>query len=167
MRTINEIIIHCSATYPNWMAGHSAQEKTNEIRRWHMQERKWSDIGYHYVIDRDGHVGNGRPVWRMGAHVRGHNATTIGLCLIGGAQSAATDKFEDHFTLDQDRVLRQLIVDLQKGYPGIKKISGHNQYAAKACPGFYVPDWYGEETKSQNVFEAFIKSIKEWSKNYG
>ncbi len=70
MREINEIIIHCTATNPNWYADRSVEDVVAEIRRWHVEERNWSDIGYHAIIHRDGSVGYGRPVERSGAHCR-------------------------------------------------------------------------------------------------
>lgn len=141
MRPINEIIIHCTDTRPNWWADKSPQEKVAEIRRWHVQDRGWSDIGYHFVIDRDGTVVVGRPVEKSGAHTKGHNADSIGISLMGGHGSASSDAFDDHFTIDQDEALRKLIDRLRSQYPSITKISGHNQYAPKACPGFSVPNW--------------------------
>ena len=69
MREIDEIIIHATATNPSWMADKPVDDVVAEIRRWHVEERKWSDIGYHAVIHRDGAVGYGRPVERTGAHV--------------------------------------------------------------------------------------------------
>ncbi len=141
MRRIDEIIIHATATRPRWMHGQPTAKKVAEIRRWHVQERGWSDIGYHFLIDRDGTVAKGRPVNIPGAHVRGHNATTIGIALIGGHGATATDAFEDHFTQEQNSALRGLIDELQRLYgPGLK-ISGHNEYANKACPGFQVKRW--------------------------
>lgn len=53
MREINEIIIHCTATNPNWYADRSVEDVVAEIRRWHVEERNWSDIGYHAIIHRD------------------------------------------------------------------------------------------------------------------
>ena len=144
MRPINEIIIHCTATTPNWWSDKSAQEKVEEVRRWHL-DRGWSDIGYHYLIDRNGQVVEGRPVEKTGAHVKGHNTGTIGISLFGGHGSSAGDKFEDNFTEDQEQSLKRLIVDLTNRFPDIRKITGHNQYAAKACPGFSVPAWLDQK----------------------
>lgn len=141
MRKLTEIIIHCSATKPEWMAGQPIEAKRAEIKRWHVEDNGWSDIGYHYLIDRDGAVIAGRPIARDGAHVKGHNKGTIGICLLGGFGSAATDAFEENFTPDQDAALRDQVALLQKRY-GPLKISGHNDYAAKACPGFKVARWY-------------------------
>ena len=54
MRPISEIIVHCSATRPEWCASTTTAAKVAEIRRWHVSDRGWRDIGYHYVIDRNG-----------------------------------------------------------------------------------------------------------------
>ena len=143
MRPINEIIVHCTATRPGWWIDRSTSEKVAEVRRWHVQDRGWSDIGYHYLIDRDGTVATGRPIDRIGAHVRGHNRGTIGVSLFGGHGSAEADSFSEHFTPKQDAALRKLLSDLGEKY-SITKISGHNQYAAKACPGFSVVAWLKE-----------------------
>ena len=140
MRKIDEIIIHCTATRPDWWTGTSADVKTNEVRNWHTS-KGWSDIGYHYLIDRDGTVVTGRPLDRTGAHVKGHNTGTVGISLFGGFGGSAGDSFADNFTEDQERALLDLIAKLKADHPSITKISGHNQYAAKACPCFSVPAW--------------------------
>lgn len=146
MRQINEIIVHCSATRPDWMEGQPAIAKVQEIDRWH-RGRGWAGIGYHFVIDRDGTVLDGRPIERTGAHVQGHNTGTIGICIAGGHGSAKTDQFSDHFTRAQDKALRALVARLRSEYPAIARVTGHNQYSSKACPGFYVPDWYAHAPK--------------------
>jgi N-acetylmuramoyl-L-alanine amidase len=84
MRKITGIIVHCTATRADWWAGKSLANKIAEVTRWHVEDRGWSDCGYHYLIDRDGKVGTARPVERNGAHVRGHNKGTIGVSLFGG-----------------------------------------------------------------------------------
>jgi len=106
MRPLNEIIVHCTATRSDWWTGTSAQVKTNEVRNWHTS-KGWSDIGYHYLIDRDGTVVSGRPLERTGAHVKGHNTGTIGISLFGGHGGSASDMFEDNFTEEQDAALRK------------------------------------------------------------
>lgn len=145
MRQITEAIVHCSATRADWMGNNSSQAKVDEIRRWHVVDRGWSDIGYHYIIDRDGTILEGRGLGRTGAHVKGHNKGTIGICLIGGFGSSKNDAFSDHYTPQQERQLRQLLSRLMNQY-GFTKVSGHNDYAAKACPGFNVFRWLVEDT---------------------
>jgi len=56
MRPLNEIIIHATATRADWRVGQATSDKVAEVRRWHVDERGWRDIGYHYLIDRDGTV---------------------------------------------------------------------------------------------------------------
>lgn len=138
--SMNEVIIHCAVTRPNWMDGAPVKAKADEIKRWHVEHNGWSDIGYHYVIDRDGSVAKGRPLDVVGAHVRGRNEKTIGVCLLGGFGAEANDEFSDHFTPAQDVALRDLIAELQNAH-GPLKVSGHNEYAAKGCPGFQVDRW--------------------------
>ncbi len=134
---VTEIILHCADTRPDWMTGHAIAEKLAEIRRWHVQQRGWRDIGYHWVIDRDGAVAPARPETEIGAHVEGHNRGTIGICLLGGYGATADDPFEKNFTAAQAATVRRLIVEI-KGRTVIQKVSGHNDYAAKACPGYRV-----------------------------
>jgi N-acetylmuramoyl-L-alanine amidase len=140
MRTINEIIIHCTATNPKWYADKSAQEVVDEIRRWHTEERGWSDIGYHAVIHRNGEFAYGRPEHRTGAHTRGRNKHSLGIALVGGRGGCSDDEFLDNFTEAQENSLRKLI-DIYKNKHPIKMVTGHNDWASKACPCFSVEDW--------------------------
>lgn len=144
MRPIKEIIVHCSATKPEWMDSDPLSSKVAEIRNWHVNDRKWNDIGYHFLIDRDGQIASGRPLAVVGAHCRGHNTGSVGICLLGGHGSSAQDSFDEHFTVHQAASLRRLIDKLQEKFP-ITRISGHNEYAAKACPGFQVSKWLGRK----------------------
>jgi len=142
-RRIDGVIVHCSATRPDWMAGATTAAKVAEIRRWHVQGNGWRDIGYHHVIDRDGTIAAGRPLEQAGAHTVGRNGGTIGVCLIGGFGSAATDPFGANFTTAQDAALRGYLAAAVAAF-GDLSITGHNQWAAKACPGFNVPKWLSE-----------------------
>lgn len=129
MRRITEIIIHCSAT------PEGKDFTVEDIRRWHLA-RKFADIGYHYVIYRDGSVHNGRAENIAGAHCLGHNAHSIGICYIGGVvKDGKTPK--DTRTPQQKQALRQLVQQLQFVYPHAT-VHGHNEYSSKACPSFNV-----------------------------
>ena len=136
MRKINEIILHCTAT----PEGKDYDVET--IRRWHVQGNGWRDIGYHYVIYRDGTIHLGRPLDQTGAHTSGHNASTIGIVYVGGcAADGKTPK--DTRTPAQKEALRTLCKVLCDTLD-ITKISGHRDYAAKACPSFDVKAWRKE-----------------------
>lgn len=131
-RIINEIIVHCSDT----PAGKDFT--VEDIRRWHTlpppKGRGWSDIGYHYVIYRDGTVHNGRDVDLIGAHCTNHNAHSIGVCYIGGRAAVGTSP-KDTRTAAQRMTLKELLIELKRLYPNAK-IYGHRDFAAKACPSF-------------------------------
>jgi N-acetylmuramoyl-L-alanine amidase len=141
MRDMNEIVVHCTATNPKWYADKEAADVVKEIRRWHTEERGWSDIGYHFIIHRNGQIAAGRPITRTGAHTKGRNKGSIGIALVGGRGGDGYDAFLDNFTADQDRELRALIESLKEEFPTISTVSGHNDYASKACPCFDVGAW--------------------------
>ena len=133
--TPNEIIIHCSATPADMHSGWTAQQWREEINRWH-KAKSWKMIGYHFVIARDGSSAPGRPMSMQGAHVKGHNKNTLGICLIGPGSPIA--EFEDSFTQAQLDSLVALIAKIEVEH-GRMKLSGHNDYTdAKTCPGFKV-----------------------------
>lgn len=127
MRTINEIIVHCSAT------PEGRPTTVGDIRSWH-KKRGFKDIGYHYVVYLDGSIHAGRPESAIGAHCTGHNRHSIGVCYIGGvAKDMKSPK--DTRTEAQKKSLLQLLRQLKKKYPQAK-IYGHRDFAAKACPSF-------------------------------
>ena len=128
-RKINELIWHCSAT-PD-----GREVTVDTIRGWH-EARGWKDIGYHFVVGLDGRVHTGRPIHLVGAHVSGHNSGTVGCCYVGGMTSDML-KAKDTRTPEQKIAMEVLTTELVKIY-GIDKISGHNEYASKACPSFDV-----------------------------
>lgn len=141
-RMIDEISIHCSATRPNWADnGTRLAQIYQEIYGWHVIDNKWSDVGYHYLIARDGRIIICRPVSRAPAVIRHHNSGLLGICLIGGFGGASTDKFEEHFTQLQKETLLWLIGVIKDNKPAVTQVTGHNQYAAKACPSFTVPEF--------------------------
>jgi N-acetylmuramoyl-L-alanine amidase len=125
-RDINEIIVHCSATVEG------KDYTVEDIRKWH-KERGFIDIGYHFVIYRNGQICKGRSVDKVGAHCEGHNARSIGVCYIGGCDRQMKPK--DTRTQAQKDSLLKLLRQLKTDYPKAK-IYGHNKYANKACPCF-------------------------------
>lgn len=129
MRRINTIVIHCSAT----PEGRPVSVAT--IRSWHL-ERGFRDVGYHFIIGLNGEIWPGRPIWEKGAHVRGHNANSIGICYVGGITSDGTPK--DTRTQEQKAALDSLIKELIERYPEIDTICGHRDFPGvkKACPCF-------------------------------
>ncbi len=126
-RRITEIIVHCTASP-------EGQDRTvYDIRRDH-KAQGWSDIGYHYVVYRNGLVVPGRDVNIIGSHCVGHNSHSIGVAYVGGvARDGKTAK--DTRTLSQKAALLGLLEDLRSLYPDAK-IHGHRDFANKDCPSF-------------------------------
>ena len=131
MRTIRRHIIHASAT-PNTM-----DVGAREIDRWH-KEKGWAGLGYHFVIRRNGVVETGRPIYKIGAHVAGHNKDSIGTCLIGAGLSL------NDFTEAQKAALRRIDAQIKCDFPHVTT-HGHREYANKSCPGFNIKDFPWEE----------------------
>ena len=128
-RKIEKIILHCAAT------PEGRDVSTETIRSWHVKGRGWSDIGYHFVIELDGQVKEGRPMHRSGAHTLGQNATSIGICYVGGIDK--NKKPKDTRNDAQRAAMDKLIDALLEEHPGAT-IHGHNEFANKACPSFDV-----------------------------
>lgn len=135
MRDIQKIIIHCSYTPASMDIG------AYEIKRWHVDENGWSDIGYHYVIRRNGRIENGRPLLRDGSHTFGHNENSIGICLVGGmADDKKTPVF--NFTEAQMVSLKYRVKNMLVSYP-FAKVYGHNDFdPGRACPCFNVQEYF-------------------------
>ena len=133
-RATNWIVIHCSATRAIMDIG------AKDIRRWH-QQKGWKDIGYAWVIRRDGTVERGRDQDEIGSHVKGHNADSVGVCLVGGLNDE-TWQPEANFTRAQWSSLETLVRTLSKRYPQAK-VLGHRDFAGvhKACPCFDAKPW--------------------------
>lgn len=142
-RVINDIILHCSAT------PEGKDYTTADIKRWHL-DRGFSDIGYHYVIYRDGSVHTGRDINVSGAHCTNHNSHSIGICYIGGLDNVAgipVDKQapKDTRTVEQKKAMVKLVKDLLATYKlNMNNVHCHYQYAQKACPSFKIETFKNE-----------------------
>lgn len=132
MRKINKIIIHCTAT------PEGRDYTVAQIRDWHVKGNGWSDIGYHFVIDRNGTVHKGRPIEKIGAHTTGQNATSIGIAYIGGITNDGKKTPKDTRTPAQRVALVNLVKELKATFGENVTVHGHNEFAAKACPSFNV-----------------------------
>lgn len=131
LNNIDTIIVHCSATPPDMRVG------ADRIRQWH-KERGWDDIGYHYVITRAGEIEQGRALEYVGAHTKGHNRRSIGICLIGGLDQESRKNPEANFTLEQYKALKEKVTRIDNMLGRKLSVHGHKEFANKACPCFNV-----------------------------
>lgn len=126
------IVVHCAATKATMDIG------VREIRQWHVQQG-WLDVGYHFVIRRNGTVEDGRPHDVIGSHVKDYNSRSLGICLVGGID--AKGKPEKNFTHEQFASLELILRATKRQYPAAT-ICGHTDLDPnKACPSFDVAGW--------------------------
>jgi N-acetylmuramoyl-L-alanine amidase len=136
--TTKYLVVHCAATKPTMDIG------LREIRQWHRQQG-WLDVGYHYIIRRDGTIEEGRPQDVIGSHVKGHNHESLGICMAGGID--ASGKPENNFTPEQFASLSGLLFKLREQFPQAT-ILGHRELdSGKACPSFDVQAWLKADAK--------------------
>lgn len=129
-RLITMIVVHCSATRCN--QPYPVQQLFHD----HVEVNLWRYIGYHFYITRSGRVETTRPLERMGAHAKGHNAHSIGICYEGGLDEQG--QIADTRTEEQKKAMAKLIVQLKQQFPTILKVLGHRDLPGvqKACPCF-------------------------------
>lgn len=133
MRAIHKLIVHCSAT-PEFR-----KVTVEDLRKWHVEERGWSDIGYHFFIDLLGEIHECRPLERTGAHAKGNNFDSIGICYAGGLDTKHMAK--DTRTDKQKDALQDLLCQLKGLYPK-SVVYGHNNFSNKECPCFDAKEEY-------------------------
>ncbi len=155
MRTINLIVVHCSATPQGLDIGAA------DIDRMH-RARGFDCIGYHHVICLNGSVETGRSEDQVGAHAFGHNTHSIGICLVGGLNHAR--KPADTYTEAQYASLEHLLASMRDRYPGAR-VLGHRDLSpdknrdgkitrnewVKDCPCFDVAEWMAERGLAQTT----------------
>ena len=143
MRTINLIVVHCSATQGNRMLSPEALDLMH-------RRRGFNGTGYHYYIRRDGTVVNTRPLEVVGAHCKGNNAHSVGICYEGGLDARGNPK--DTRTPEQRSAMHLLVAQLLKRFKNNVCICGHRDLSpdlngdgviepeewVKECPCFEV-----------------------------
>ena len=127
MRTINLIVVHCSATRED----KSFTEHDLDVCH---RRRGFNGVGYHFYIRKNGDIKSTRPLERIGAHSRGFNRESIGICYEGGLDSEGHPA--DTLTPEQFENLEQLLTKLLKLFPKAQ-LRGHRDMPGsvpKACP---------------------------------
>ena len=165
MANISKIVVHCAATQngvPLGKNGVSAAQRIDDIhqkRGFHRSKYFYTQfnphlkaIGYHFVIDVDGTVETGRMIGETGAHVRGHNKNSVGICLVGGI--AVNGKRFGRYTKAQWFALHELLLELAQCFPDAN-VYGHRDFS---------PDLNGDGKITQNEFmkDCPCFDVEEW-----
>lgn len=140
---VREAVLHCAAIRTGQFAHMRPFQVFATINQWHHERGFKNGFGYHGLFMPDGTFYAGRPFDMIGAHVLGHNAGTLGFLMIESRQIVepkAGDPpsvFSDWFTSAQAFAVKAKLQELRASH-GLEKVSGHNDYAPKLCPGFKV-----------------------------
>lgn len=130
------IVVHCAFTKPTMDIG------VDEIRQWHLA-RGWNDIGYHSVIRRNGEIEEGRDYHAVGAHVKGYNSDSVGVCLVGGMNKYGDP--EANFTNRQWKALKRELQWLKTLFPDAMIVGHRDLTHDRDCPCFDVREWLKQE----------------------
>ena len=137
MRNIDKLIVHCTAT-PEFK-----DFDVKDVRDWHTKGNGWSDIGYHFLIKIDGTVQEGRNMAKTGAHVAGHNKSSIGIAYVGGMDKNMEEWIDTRTDQQKDSIFN-LLMDLKFQFPDAV-VYGHNDFTdKKVCPCFNAKEEYKE-----------------------
>lgn len=138
IKEVKYIVLHASDTPAEMDVG------VEEIRMWHLR-RGWFDVGYHYIVRRDGTIENGRPTDRPGAHARGFNDVSLGICMVGGKDG------ENNYTDDQWDAVAGLVTGLKVAHPD-SEVLGHRDLpnVNKLCPCFDAREWWAQVEENAN-----------------
>lgn len=120
-RNVNKIIIHHTASSKN--------TTVEQIRDWHVNGNGWSDIGYHFIVLGDGTVETGRHINKTGAHCRGHNKGSIGICVTGNTSQEPPNK------LQLESLWAKLKLLMEEYNLDRHNVYGHRDFGATECPG--------------------------------
>lgn len=148
MREVNRIILHYLGEGDS--RNYVGQAAVDGIREYHTKINGWSDIGYHFLIDRDGHLYPGRPEGLVGAHAYGANTGSIGINLMYGTK----DSTVTNATLNTVVLLLKQLCSRHNIVPSNKTIIGHKDVMATECPGIvysYIPSIIQSLTKEPQV----------------
>ena len=145
-RPYERITVHHSAEPTSDLGQQTTAEVADRLRRiqrFQMREWGFGDVGYHFLIDPQGRVWQGRPMEWQGAHSDGdNNIANIGICLLGNFDA-------ERPTAKALRSLEQLIAALgqRHGIPR-SRVFGHDHWKATECPGTYLNRWLAGYTKN-------------------
>lgn len=142
---IKKIIVHCSDS------DHDHHDDISVIREWHIA-RGFSDVGYHYFIQKNGNIQKGRAENVMGAHVRGYNRDSLGVCLHG----------KNTFTKEQFQALKNLVEDIRTRYNlKLSDVYGHRDFDnKKTCPNFDVQEKMREPKEQKPQIKSFLSRLQ-------
>ena len=130
MRGVKRITVHHEGHTPVWFTDQaSTRARLEQVRNIHTRDRRWGDIGYHYIIDRAGRVIEGRPIAYQGAHVSQQNPHNVGVMLLGNFEKQSPSRAQ---LVSLQRTLKHLM--LTHRVP-VSRVYTHRELGPTVCPG--------------------------------
>lgn len=130
MAGINRITVHHEGHTPVWFTDEaSTKARIEQVRNIHTRDRKWGDIGYHYIIDRAGRVIEGRSIAYQGAHVKNQNEHNVGVMLLGNFEQQSPSQAQVNTLQTTLRFL------MAKHRVPVSRVYTHRELGKTACPG--------------------------------
>ena len=130
----NSIAVHHS--------GNSGDDEPTLIEEKHMDEEGWWDVGYHFLIDPEGQIYEGRKLFFKGSHIGGANTGKIGILVMGDFEPHSLDSWRDAIDFFTDKPtqaqiasLVRIVNELKGFFSGIKMLGGHRDWGQSQCPG--------------------------------
>jgi len=120
-RPVDRVFLHCTAS------SYDHHDDIEVVRAWHLG-RGWSDVGYHFMIHKDGSISAGRELEKTPAAQKGHNKGTIAIAMHGGQDA------KDDFSTKQIIALRDFCEDIRNAYGGAITFHGHSEVVIRDCP---------------------------------
>lgn len=144
------LVIHYSATP---VERDTSSQDIDEMHR----ARGFKEIGYHFFIRKNGDVETGRDTsqpgrFETGAHSKGENSKSIGICYEGGVNLSDVNRGYDSRTAAQTKAMIDLIDELLQRYPNAT-VEGHRDMpgASTQCPGFDAAIWWASVVAKRNA----------------
>lgn len=130
-----------------------SRHTVEDVHHWHLKRKtgdeEWAGIGYHYFIDKEGEIFEGRPVWAVGSHVRGYNSVSVGICYEG-------DFNKEQMTVQQEEASIMLIALLSLVYDNAHVVK-HSSLGDKNCPGKNFP--YSRICRKVHTCKGWLKPL--------
>lgn len=141
----NEVLEYRDDNSTQYLVVHHSEVVTRhtilDIHRWHLK-KNWAGVAYHFFIDKEGEIFEGRPIETVGAHAYGFNQKSVGICLEGDFNKEMVNQKQ----LDSAVILFALLSLI---YNKAKIIPHSDLVKDKNCPGKNFP------------FDSFCEKVDE------
>ena len=141
-RAVDRVFVHCSAS------DRPEHDDVEVIRGWHVNDKHWNDIGYHFFIKKDGTIQPGRDLETSPAAQMGHNTGTIAICLHG--------LVIEKFAKAQFKSVIELCKEINSAYQGMVSFHGHCEVSSKSCPVFPYKEVLGLDNHGSMDFAPTV-----------